>query len=152
MKKILIALATICLILTGCSKPSATETVDVNLNDLMETIKSDESIELPMSMDLSKDEFIQAYGIDETLISEVVSSKAMISAQIAEIIMIKVADGVKTSDVLTKINEYYAAQMLYPSQAELVDQKVVIESGNYLFVVVAENADAIKAVIETALK
>lgn len=151
MKKIVVALLVVTTLLVGCSKKDETSSKDINLSDVYTTVVEEGTIELPMPMELSKEDFLQVYGIDGALVEEVVASKAAISAAFCDILMIKTADG-KTQDVLKAIEKSYESAVLYPFAMDYVQNKQVIEQGNYLFVIAAENAEEIKAAIETAIK
>lgn len=151
MKKLLVALLVMSTLLVGCSKKDDNSSKEINLRDVYTTVVEEGTIELPMPMELSKEDFLLAYGVDGALVEEVVASKAAISAAFCDILMIKTADG-KTKDVLNAIEKSYESAMLYPFAMDYVQNKQVIEDGNYLFVIAAENAEGIKAEIEAALK
>ena len=151
MKKLLVALLVMSTLLVVCSKKDDNSSKEINLRDVYTTVVEEGTIELPMPMELSKEDFLLAYGVDGALVEEVVASKAAISAAFCDILMIKTADG-KTKDVLNAIEKSYESAMLYPFAMDYVQNKQVIEDGNYLFVIAAENAEGIKAEIEAALK
>lgn len=95
------------------------------------------------------------YGIDTTDLDEYVFAQSDTPESSAEtIIIIKSADTSKFNSYKTSFENYkkQKSQELtnynLPDQAKLVDKSKVVEKGNYLYLVISENANEIIDTIE----
>lgn len=155
LKKILIASMACLLLLSGCSK-KAPEVKNVDLKALLSELQANEAFELPMSMN-SDDMMVQeTYGINPADLKQYAMAIPMINIQAAEIIMVEVADGkmdvVKAAlDERMKTVEQTWANYL-PDQFDIVKNRKTYTIGNYTFIVIAGQAEAIIKVIEDAFK
>ncbi len=151
MKKIKIIIAGVLLLasLVGCTTKKE---VVLNLEDIYANLlENREELLIPGSATLSADEFSALYGVDSELLEEVVVSRAMMSAHLCDIILIKTTPG-ETKNVLSSIEAFYEGELLYPFMQDYVENMQVIEEGNYLIVIVAEQAEAIRQQIEEEIK
>ncbi|MFV0480005.1 MAG: DUF4358 domain-containing protein [Anaerorhabdus sp.] len=150
MKKLIKLIAVTCVLLgvVGCSS----QTVELDLAALHQGVLDQaEVFMIPASAELEKEEFITLYGVDAAMVEEVVATRAMMSAHLCDILMIKVASG-KSQEVLEAIQATYSDAVLYPFMTEYVESMQVIEKGDYLIIVVAEEAQAIGEWIKTEIE
>ena len=156
MKKILISLAMICVLLTGCGKadkPAAP--VDVELTSVMETIENDFGNDLPMMMPADETVLQDFYGLTTEQVSDYAISLAAMNVHATEIIMVEAQEG-KLEEVkaaldarMETVNSIWSTYL--PDQYELVKNRKTLEVGNYLVIVIAEKADEIMKVITESL-
>lgn len=151
MKKIgLIGVVVVLLGIQGCSQ-AKNKTKELNLTEIHTQLLEQEELVIPTSMVLTQEEFTTLFGVDENDIQEVIASRAMMSAQLCDIIMIQTKDN-KKAEVLEAIKTSYDEMFLYPFMTEFVKEMQVIEYGDYILVIVAENAKEIRAWIESEIQ
>ena len=156
MKKILIALAVICVLLTGCSKADTpAETVDVELSSVMENVMNDSDIELPMTMPVEDEMLQDMYGLSDELVSDYAIALSAMNVHATEIIMVKAQDG-KLDDVkaaldqrMTDVENLWSTYL--PEQYEMVKDRKTLETGNIVVIVIADQADEIMEIITDSL-
>ncbi len=105
-----------------------------------------------MMMELDTAILSSVYKIDEANVAEVVGKMPMINVQASMYLIIKAADG-KVDEVKAKVEEYgqsYEQQWAtyLPAQHELVQNRKVGKIGNYVYMVIAENAEDLVKLIK----
>ena len=153
MKKLLLSLAMICLLLTGCSKPAAP--VDVELTSVMETIETKFENDLPMTMPVGEVELQDFYGMSTDMVEDYAIILSAMNVHATEIIMVEAKEG-KLDDVKAALDKRMEDveriwSTYLPDQYELVKNRKTLESGNYVAIVIAEKADEIMKVITDSL-
>ena len=136
----------------SASKTPANKTV--NLTELKTTIH--EKTEWPMMMEVDPETLAQVYYLDQELYNQAVVEASAVSVHASELIMIEAKDG-KIADVKQAIDKRLEdAKQTWsrylPEQYDLVLAAQTVESGNYLFVVIHPEAEAIVEIINTAIK
>lgn len=105
----------------------------------------------PVEMD---DEFISNYyGIEPDTLEEYVFSMSEEATSAETVVIMKVKDDAAVSDLETALNtvidEKRAEMENYlPEQFEIVDKSSVSSKGNYVWLVISQNQDAIIEIIE----
>ncbi len=134
--------------LVACS----TNKKSIDIQELQtKMLEQSETLMIPKAVILTEEEFSGIYGVDMSLVEEIAASRAMMSAQLCDILMIKPTDG-NSDEVINAIKSSYEAMNLYPFMLEFVENMQVIEEGDTIIIVVAENADEIAQWLETEIK
>ncbi len=118
--------------------------------------KITEEVELNAPM-IVPDDFISNYygidvsGLDDYLFS---MSEAAISAETVAIVKTNADNKEEIRDALQKIIDDKSVEMenYLPDQFEIVSKSSVKEAGDYVYLVISENADTINGIIEAALQ
>ncbi|MGL5540758.1 MAG: DUF4358 domain-containing protein [Erysipelotrichaceae bacterium] len=153
----LIAAGALLLTVVGCG---AKDTANVDLKELDATlVEKFESGEIgfPGTMDLDATLLSDVYGINaEEALESYVVKIPMMMVQASEIAMFEVKDGqmdAVKAGVEKRLADLDATWSQYlPDQYDLVKNAAKIEKGNYFFLVIAEEQDAIVKIIEDAFK
>ena len=103
-------------------------------------------------MDVTLDDLTTLLNINADEVEEVVGKMAMMNVQASRYFIIKAKDGAVDS-VREKVENYgnsYEQQWetYLPAQYELVKQRRVGVKGNYVYLIIAENAAELEALIK----
>lgn len=126
-----------------------------SVNDIYQEIESSISLNSPM---LVPDDFIMNYyGIDVSTLDEYVfsMSEAAISAETVVILKAKDAGstGALSASLQTVIDQKRSEMENYlPDQFQIVDKSSVQVKGNYVYLVISEQADAISRIIQADIQ
>ena len=134
----------------------AAEDVEVSksVKELYEEIQQKVSLQSPQCMD---EEFISNYyGIDVSILEEYVFSMSEDAAQAETIIILKVKDAGDLeglTDCLQTIVEEKKNEMenYIPEQFAIVEKSEVRSEGNYIWLIISDNADEIADIVESGL-
>ncbi len=126
----------------------------VSLEDIYSQITQQVSLNSPMTVPA---EFIANYfGIDVSAAEDYlfVMSEMATSAETIVIVKAGGADKQALTDSLQAVIDQKAAEMenYLPDQYDIVSRSAVQQTGDYVWLVISENADAIRAVIEAGLQ
>ena len=152
-RKALVILLTAAALLGGCGGKSGK--TDVSVQSVYEAVGA--AVELP-SMIEGDDNFISNYyGIEPTDLEEYIFAEAEDAALASAVIIMKVKSEDAVDQIVdslnTVINQKAAEMQDYiPEQYEIVADSSVKTEGLYVYLVIAENADEIESVIQSALK
>ena len=153
MKKIVTCLMASVLLLAGCSTKK--ETADVDVKELMTSITENTAYEFPAYMEVDDSTLETLYGISPDDLESYAVIVPMMNVSATEIALFKAKDGkidtVKTA-AEARIQQLESTWSQYlPAQYELVENRVVIESGNYYFLIISDYADEIGNTCKEAL-
>ena len=126
----------------------------VSLEDIYSQITQQVSLNSPMTVPA---EFIANYfGIDVSAAEDYlfVMSEMATSAETIVIVKAGGADKQALTDSLQAVIDQKAAEMenYLPDQYDIVSRSAVQQTGDYVWLVISENADAIRTVIEAGLQ
>lgn len=151
MKKIVLVLATLSLILVGCSNKSA---VKVDLKAIAEEIKTLEATK-DIGFLEADDTILQVFNVNVDQVESYMILKPFIAQIAFEVLMFEAKDG-KLADIKANVKTYIDGQIaggaFYPANIEAYEKHTVFENGNYYFVIVGDTDNAILSVIEKAFK
>ncbi len=115
------------------------------------------SVELYSPMEFDDEFLMNYYGIDAGLLEEYVFSMSEDAASAETIVVMKVKS-VEDVDNLTSLMQVVVDEKrnemenYLPEQFAIVDKAEVEVKGNYIWLVISENEDTIKKIIEDGLK
>ncbi len=126
----------------------------VSLEDVYARIEQEVSLNSPMTV---PEEYIANYfGIDVSAAEEYlfVMSEAAISAETIIIVKTDSENQQAVADSLQQVIDQKAAEMenYLPDQYDIVNKSSVRQAGDYVWLVISENAEAIQAIIEDELQ
>lgn len=156
-KKILIILVVILIVVVlGAgiyfilNNRSENKSLDVELAG--QTLANNTPFNEMATMDITIEELNTIYGINTENVEQVVGKMPMMNVQASMYLVIKAAEGAVDS-VKTKVEQYgtsYEAQWAtyLPEQYELVKQRKIGVKGNYVYLIISENAADLEALIK----
>ncbi|MFI3283754.1 MAG: DUF4358 domain-containing protein [Erysipelotrichaceae bacterium] len=151
MKKLISFLCTISILLTACSSSSDTDNFKtVNLEQLATTIQ--ENTEWPSLAVLTEDEVFSLLGLPSDLYEDQYVGIPLADVAGYRLIMIEAKTG-KLQEIKKILNEYIKLakqQILYPTAVDNLDNALELTIGNYYFVIVSQDNDEVKDLIEDA--
>lgn len=126
----------------------------VSLEDVYARIEQEVSLNSPMTV---PEEYIANYfGIDVSAAEEYlfVMSEAATSAETIVIVKTGSENQQAVADALQQVIDQKAAEMedYLPDQYDIVNKSSVRQAGDYVWLVISENAEAIQAIIEDELQ
>lgn len=134
------------------NKPSAP--ANINMSELNTNISKVGGFDEGASMqEVDKEMLANIYGITDTAaVESVIGKMPMINIRASMYVVIKAADG-KVDYVKEKVDEYgknYEQQWstYLPDQHELVKARQSGNVGNYVYLIIAENAEELKGLIK----
>ncbi len=137
------------------AEPIIEQEVTKSIADIYTEIKGSVELYSPMEFD---DEFLMNYyGIDAGLLEEYVFSMSEDAAS-AETIVVMKTKSVEDVDYLTSLMQVVVDEKrnemenYLPEQFAIVDKSEVEVMDNYIWLVISENEDTIKKIIEDGLK
>ena len=155
-RKALVILMVITALLVGCGEKSEKAgAADVSVQSVYEAI--DTATELPSMIEGDDDFISNYYGIDPADLEEYTFAEAEDATLASAVIIMKVKSEDAAERIVgslnTVINQKAAEMQDYiPEQYEIVADSSVKTEGLYVYLVIAENADDIESVIQSALK
>lgn len=151
MKKLIVFLAFLVL-LVGCGKKQEEVTSSANLEHVIKSIQEQQELNLKETIVLNKDQVVQVFGLSADSIEDASGLQASITSSLSDVLIIRTKDASKNKEVKQQLDVYYQQLFLYPSQTVLLENKIVEEKNNLIYVIVAENASTIKEYVEKGLK
>lgn len=165
IQKLTAALTIIVLLCSGCTDKTQTTTSDAvqtsksetaakSIDEIYQEITQSVTLQSPSCMD--KDFISNYYGIDVATLSEYVFSMSEDAAQAETVIIMKAEksedlEGL-SSCLQTVVDEKKNEMENYiPEQFAIVEKSKVQTKGNYVWLVISENAEAITDIIENSL-
>lgn len=159
MKRLITLISALLIVFTfgGCAKKGDEGAAkDISVADIIAAIE--EKVDLDMVEDLSKDETLEKnYYINLEDVAEAEIKTAMMNVKSSELAIIKVKDSSKVEDVkksVEKRGEDLDKQWstYLPDQHELVKNRIIKAVGNYVILIIDEEAEQIEEIIESKLK
>lgn len=149
-KSLLITIIVVAVLVIGAIILFATEVignknVELDLQQVSTNIVNNSAFKEMAAMDIDKETLTSLMEIEENQVEEVVGKFPMMNVHASMYVIIKAAEG-KVDEVLQKVETYatnYEAQWAtyLPEQYELVKNREVGKTGNYVYMIVAENAN-----------
>ena len=126
--------------------------VNIDLQALNTTLSSQPPFNELATMDITMDTLSSMYQITADEVDEVIGKMPMMNVQASMYLVIKAKDGAVDS-VKTKVENYGTAYeeqwaTYLPEQYELVKQRKTGVKGNYVYLIVSENAADLEALIK----
>lgn len=153
MKRIIAITMTLLMIaalLAACDK-------NVDLSGLLNDINSKYSLSDGIKKLETEDELDRYYNISKDDIKQFAGERASSSTDYTEIVIVEAKDSGSVSKIETQLNsrldsQRSTAKSYTPEAVELLNSCSVKTNGNYVYLVINENADGINKMIEDALK
>lgn len=125
---------------------------NINLQTLNTTLASQPPFNEIATMDITMETLNSMYQITQDEVDEVIGKMPMMNVQASMYLVIKAKDGAVDS-VKTKVENYgtdYEEQWstYLPDQYELVKQRKIGVKGNYVYLIISENAADLEALIK----
>lgn len=165
IQKITVALVIVVLLCSGCTDKTKTtasdavqtskpETTAKSIDEIYQEITQAVTLQSPACMD--EDFISNYYGIDTKTLSEYVFSMSEDAAQAETIIIMKAQqseDLEGLSNCLQTVVDEKKNEMenYIPEQFAIVEKSKVQTKGNYVWLVISENAESITDIIENSL-
>ena len=156
-KKVIIAIVVILVIIAVILAVPAlmtkkTKNVELNLQELNTSISEKAPFNEMATMDIDSEVLSVLYEINEDQYEEVVGKMPMTNVQASMYLVIKAKDE-SVDTVKEKVEAYASAQeriwsTYLPEQYELVKQRKLDVIGNYVYLVISENASEIEEIIK----
>ena len=149
---ILIALLIIIIAITIFLKYNGnTNKVDINLQELNSKILSKSPYKDMVMMDIDKDILSSLYYLGEDAYTEVIGKMPMMNIQASMYLVIKAKSG-QVENVKQKLEDYAKSEekkwsTYLPEQYDLVKQRKLNVVGNYVYLIIADNAQEIEKLI-----
>ena len=126
--------------------------VNIDLQALNTTLSSQTSFNELATMDVTVETLETVLQITADEVDEVIGKMPMMNVQASMYIVIKAKDGAVES-VKTKVENYGTAYeeqwaTYLPEQYELVKQRKIGVKGNYVYLIISENASDLEALIK----
>ena len=128
------------------------ENVTIDLQALNTTLSEKEPFNELATVDITEETLQTMYQISPEEVDEVIGKMPMMNVQASMYLVIKAVAGTVDS-VKTKVEQYgtsYEAQWAtyLPEQYELVKQRKTGVKGNYIYLIISENAANLEALIK----
>lgn len=128
------------------------ENVTIDLQALNTTLSEKEPFNELATVDITEETLQTMYQISPEEVDEVIGKMPMMNVQASMYLVIKAAEGAVDS-VKTKVEQYgtsYEEQWAtyLPEQYELVKQRKIGVKGNYVYLIISENAADLEALIK----
>ena len=132
--------------------PSEENNVNIDLQALNTTLSSQIPFNELATMDVTVETLETVLQITADEVDEVIGKMPMMNVQASMYIVIKAKDGAVES-VKTKVENYGTAYeeqwaTYLPEQYELVKQRKIGVKGNYVYLIISENASDLEALIK----
>ena len=132
--------------------PSEENNVNIDLQALNTTLSSQTPFNELATMDVTVETLETVLQITADEVDEVIGKMLMMNVQASMYIVIKAKDGAVES-VKTKVENYGTAYeeqwaTYLPEQYELVKQRKIGVKGNYVYLIISENASDLEALIK----
>lgn len=141
MKKIVLVFVCTVVFVCGCGKEESTK--EVNISQLLDEMKAklEEEGNLHEMMDLTSEDMTLLYSIETSEISQFAGTISQVGTNSDELLLLEVAEGVSTEDVLAKLENRYQtkaneAKDYLPEEYEKIQNCEILQNGNYLALVI----------------
>ncbi|MEF3353997.1 DUF4358 domain-containing protein [Paenibacillus sp. GYB006] len=161
MKKMILMLMTFTMVIAGCGTQKAEEVNEVNVpvSQLMEVImqKTEMNKDQFFDINLKEDtETAKNLGIDPTIIEEGQYMKAMMNVHADEFIILKASDASNVEELKAALEKEVANQernwsTYLPEQYEKVKNHIIKQQGNYLALLISDDAEKMEQAFTNAL-
>ncbi len=147
----------------GCGNNNSNDTVtqssqDIKAKSVQEIYKDVSAMAEGKLTELDAQYLSNYYGIDTADLEEYVFAQSDTPESSAETIIILKAKDTSKFDAYRESFENYKKQKSQeltnynlPDQAKLVDRSQIVENGNYLYLIISQNADEIADAIEKSI-
>lgn len=127
-------------------------TKNIDLTTLNGEISTKGEFDQRATMTIDKELAKNIYDIDETQIEEIIGEMPMMNVHASQFVVIKSTEG-NVENVKEKLEKYgqdYEKQWerYLPEQYELVQNRKIGTNGNYAYLIIAENAEELEALIK----
>jgi hypothetical protein len=157
MKKVLCCVMALCLmLLCGCATTQPEARKNVDLNALMGSMAADYGFGEGM-LDLTQDDLLELYGIEAADVKQFAAKLTLDSIQADEVILIEAVDAQAAKRIKEKLDNRYQTKLnenrnYLPEQFAKIEKCSVTVHGNFVAMIVLENADEAAAAYEAAIK
>jgi len=140
-----VAIVTVILFATGVI---GNKKVELDLQQVSTNITEQSAFKEIASMDIDKETLNSLMQIEESSVEELVGKMPMMNVHASMYVIIKTTDD-KVDEVLQKVKDYAVSyeeqwERYLPEQYELVKNRKVGKVGNYVYMIVAENAEELE--------
>lgn len=161
MKKMILMLMTFTMVIAGCGTQKAEEVNEVNVpvSELMQVVSEQTEMNTDQfyNINLKEDtETAENLGIDPATIEEGQYMKAMMSVHADEFIILKASDSSKVEELKSALEKEVANQeqlwsTYLPEQYEKVQNHIIKQQGNYLILLISDDAEKMEQAFTNAL-
>lgn len=125
---------------------------NIDLTVLNGEIQAKGQFDQMSTMPIDKEVAKSVYEIDETQIEEIIGAMPMMNVHASQYVVIKATEG-NVENVKAKLETYgqsYEQQWerYLPEQYELVKNRKIGTNGNYAYMIIAQNAEELEALIK----
>ena len=129
-----------------------TGNAEINLEELNQEISEMKPFNEMATMDIDSSILTDLYQIDESLVKDSIGKMPMMNVHASMYLVIEATDG-NVETVEEKVNTYAEAyettwERYLPEQYELVKNRKIGVQGNFVYLIIAENAEDIEALIK----
>ena len=158
MKKFVVILLTLCLVfaLTACGGKTETNTNSTKTVDLP-AVYAGFGLNSEDMLPLAETDLMEYYGIDAANVKQFAGAVNLTGISAEEIVLIEAVDANAAASVKAQLDARYdskAAQMkdYLPDQYAIIEKCSVRVDGNFVAMIVSENAETYVAAYEAAIK
>ena len=153
MKRMMcIMLAVVALLMSACSQPAK----EVNIPEMMDQLAKAYGLEEGMLV-LTEEDLLELYGIESADVKQFAARLRLESIQADEIILIEAADSKAAERVKEMLDNRYQSKLnetrdYLPDEFAKIEKCKVVQSGNFVSMIVCAEAEKAAADFEKALK
>ncbi len=150
---VLLVAVTVAIVAIKVSNVDVTEeNKKIRLSELEEKISDMAPFNEMATMDIDNAILVDLYQLDDSQVENYIGKMPMMNVHASMYLIIKAADG-KVEEVKEKLEVYADAyeatwEMYLPEQYELVKDRKLGVQGDYVYLIIAENADEIEALLK----
>lgn len=151
MRKVL-AVVVVLILMVGCSRK---EYKVHSLSDMMMFVQSIQNVgnlQLKETTVLDTDQLVSVFGLEEELIEVASGLQDVMNRPIQDVLIIKSKDQKNNQTITKQLDAYYQQLFMDVDEVSIPAKKIVVEKQDLIFVIVAQEASAIKQYVEEALK
>lgn len=151
MRKVL-AVVVVLILMVGCSRK---EYKVHSLSDMMMFVQSIQNVgnlQLKETTVLDTDQLVSVFGLEEELIELASGLQGVMNRPIQDVLIIKSKDQKNNQTITKQLDSYYQQLFMDVDEVSIPAKKIVVEKQDLIFVIVAQEASAIKQYVEEALK
>lgn len=151
MRKVL-AVVVVLILMVGCSRK---EYKVHSLSDMMmfvQSIQNVSNLQLKETTVLDTDQLVSVFGLEEELIELASGLQGVMNRPIQDVLIIKSKDQKNNQTITKQLDAYYQQLFMDVDEVSIPAKKIVVEKQDLIFVIVAQEASAIKQYVEEALK
>lgn len=158
MKKMILMLMTFMMVIAGCGSPKEEE-ANVPVSELMKVVTEQTEVYTDSFYNFNLKEDTEAaanLGIDPAAIEEGQYMKSMMIVQADEFIILKASDASKVEELKAALEKEVATQeknwsTYLPEQYEKVKNHIITQQGNYLILLISDDAEKMEQAVKNAL-